>query len=209
MVHAQWLGRRGLSVGEPTPSNPSVWAGERIHLRAFSLADAAAYQAWDQDSDQARALWEIPWPRSPEGDHRWAEQETERGVTGDNRRLVVADSIDRVIGDITTHDCDPRVGTFSYGIGIAAAHRGQGFATEAIGLLLRYMFQERHYQKAWVTIFAFNAASIALHERLGFTREGQLRRMTFTRGEYHDQFVYGLLREEWEAQQSNDGGRRS
>ncbi|CAA9545898.1 MAG: hypothetical protein AVDCRST_MAG33-414 [uncultured Thermomicrobiales bacterium] len=183
----------------------SIWRGPRVHLRAFALADANVYQAWDHDSDQARALWEIPWPRSPEGDRRWAEQEAERGATGDNIRLVIADGTDTAIGDITTHDCDPRVGTFSYGITIAAAHRGQGYATEALGLLFRYLFEERRYQKAWVIINGFNGASIALHERLGFSREGQLRRMTYTRGEYHDQLIYGLLREEWTARQRDPG----
>ena len=196
-------------MGDITSSNPSVWAGTRVHLRAFTLADAAAYQAWDHDSDQARVLCEVPWPRSPESARRWAEQEAERGATGDNVRFVIADAEDQAIGDITTHDCDPRVGTFSYGISIASAHRGQGYATEALGLLLRHMFHERRYQKAWVVIHAFNAASVALHERLGFTREGQLRRMTFTRGEYHDQFVYGLLREEWEASWTQGSGRQS
>lgn len=181
-------------MGETTPS---IWAGQRIRLRAFTLADAAAYRAWDHDTDQARALWQIPWPRSLEGDERWAEQEAKRGADGDNIRLVIADADDQVIGDITTHDCDPRVGTFSYGISIVATHRGKGYATEALALLLRYMFRERRYQKATVSIYAFNTASIALHERLGFSREGQLRRMTFSRGEYHDQLIYGLLREEW------------
>lgn len=146
----------------------------------------------------------MPWPRSPEGDRRWAELEAERGATGDNVRLVIADATDMAVGDITTHDCDPRVGTFSYGISIAAAHRGQGYASEAIGLLFRYFFEERRYQKAWVIINAFNDASVALHERLGFTREGQLRRMTYTRGEFHDQFVYGLLREEWASRRQTD-----
>lgn len=188
-------------------SSSSIWAGPRIHLRAFTLADSEAYSAWNEDSEQARALWEIPWPRSPDGDRRWAEQESERGVRGDTIRLVIADASDRAIGDLSTHDCQPRVGTFSYGVSVAAAHRGQGYATEALGLLFRYMFRERRYQRAWVIINAFNAASVALHERLGFTREGQLRRMAFTGGEFHDQFVYGLLREEWEAgRDTGDGG---
>ncbi len=176
----------------------SIWSGKRIHLRAFTLSDAAAYQPWNHDTDQARALWQIPWPRSPEGDERWAEQEAGRGASGDNIRLVIAGADDQAIGDITTHDCDPRVGTFSYGVSIAVGHREQGYATEALGLLFRYMFHERRYQKAWVAIYAFNAASIALHEQLGFTREGQLRQMTYTAGTFHDQYIYGLLREEWE-----------
>jgi RimJ/RimL family protein N-acetyltransferase len=189
-----------------TATPRSVWAGSRTHLRAFTLADADVYSAWNQDSDQARAIWEIPWPRSPEGDRRWAEAESERGASGDNIRLVIADGTDQAIGDITTHDCDSRVGTFSYGVSIAAAHRRQGYAAEALGLLFRYMFEERRYQRAWVIIDGFNAASVALHEQMGFTQEGRLRRATYTQGEYHDQYVFGLLREEWEAHRAAADG---
>ena len=188
-----------------TTTLTSVWTGPRIHLRAFSLADSEVYRAWNADSDQDRALWEIPWPRSPEGDRRWAAAESERQPGGDNIRLIIADRRDDVaIGDLTIHDCDRRVGTFSYGISVVADRRGQGHATEALGLLLRYMFHERNYQRAWVLISAFNDASVALHERLGFAREGQLRRAAYTAGQFHDQYVYGLLREEWEATLADD-----
>lgn len=183
----------------------SVWQGPRVRLRAFTIADAPVYRAWDDDSEQARALWEIPFPRSPSGDRAWADAEAARVPDGDNRRLVIADRAGLAVGDLTVHDCDPRVGTFSYGVSVGAADRGQGYATEAIGLLLRYMFEERRYQRAWVTIAAWNAPSITLHERLGFTLEGRLRRMAYTRGQHHDQLVYGLLREEWTPMRPGDG----
>ena len=183
----------------------SVWRGARVRLRAFALADAAAYAAWDDDSDQARALGENPFPRAPEGDRVWAEREAAREPDRDDRRLVIADRAGLVIGDLTVHGCDPRVGSFSYGVTIAAAHRGHGYATEAIGLLLRYMFGERRYQRASVTIAAWKVASVALHERLGFTREGTLRRAGYTGGAFHDQYVYGLLGEEWAARSRESG----
>ncbi|HET7095418.1 MAG TPA: GNAT family N-acetyltransferase, partial [Thermomicrobiales bacterium] len=62
---------------------------------------------------------------------------------------------------------------------------------------LRYFFDELGYQKAHVHVYAFNAASIRLHERLGFQREGRLRRMLFTGGQFHDVLVYGLTLEEF------------
>jgi RimJ/RimL family protein N-acetyltransferase len=49
-------------------------------------------------------------------------------------------------------------------------------------------------------VYAFNEASLRLHEKLGFRQEGCLRRMIFTRGAFHDEFILGLLAEEFEAQ---------
>ncbi len=62
---------------------------------------------------------------------------------------------------------------------------------------LRYFFDELRYQKATVTVYSFNVASIRLHEKLGFQREGQIRRTVYTRGQYFDELFYGMTCEEF------------
>ena len=49
-----------------------------------------------------------------------------------------------------------------------------------------------------VSVHGDNPTSVALHEKLGFVREGTLRRMFFTGGGYVDVHWYGMTREEWE-----------
>ncbi len=83
-------------------------------------------------------------------------------------------------GTINTHSCDPRHGTFGYGLAIAREHWRKGYASEAICLVLAYYFRELRYQKVTAHVYAFNEASIRLHEKLGFQLEGRLRRMIFT-----------------------------
>ncbi|MGI8643788.1 MAG: GNAT family N-acetyltransferase, partial [Thermomicrobiales bacterium] len=58
---------------------------------------------------------------------------------------------------------------------------------------------ELRYQKVTVQVYAFNESSIALHEQLGFQREGRLRRLVYTGGQHHDVLMYGLTREEFGA----------
>jgi RimJ/RimL family protein N-acetyltransferase len=60
------------------------------------------------------------------------------------------------------------------------------------------MFRELRYQKANATVYAFNEGSLALHRKLGFVEEGRIRRNHFTNGEYHDEFWFGITREEFE-----------
>ena len=55
------------------------------------------------------------------------------------------------------------------------------------------------YQKVNAEVYAFNEPSMRLHERMGFTLEGRLRRMIYTGGEYHDALFYGMTREEFES----------
>jgi RimJ/RimL family protein N-acetyltransferase len=44
-----------------------------------------------------------------------------------------------------------------------------------------------------------NDASVRLHKKLGFIEEGRRRRQFFLNGRYYDDLLFGLLREEFEA----------
>ena len=76
-------------------------------------------------------------------------------------------------------------------------YRRQGYASEAITLLLRYFFQELRYQKVTAHVYSFNEPSIKLHEKLGFQQEGRLRRMVYTNGQFFDEVLFGMTAEEF------------
>jgi RimJ/RimL family protein N-acetyltransferase len=183
----------------PIDTSTNIWQGKRVRLRAIEPGDWVTYFAWDRDEDQSRNLYFVPFPRSEEATRRWAEAESTRPQEGDNFRFVIENEAGEAVGDLTMHDCDPRVGTLSYGISVRKDHRGKGYAAEAIWLVLRYYFEERRYQKVTVGVYSFNEASIRLHDKLGFQREGCLRRMVYTRGQYFDLIYFGLTAEEFAA----------
>jgi RimJ/RimL family protein N-acetyltransferase len=178
-------------------TSASIWQGERVRLRAIEPSDWETYFAWNQDDEQARGVSNIPFPQSAETVRLWAQQEATRKPDGDIFRFVIENETGEVIGDLTTHNCDARVGSFSYGITIRREHRRNGYAAEAITLALRYYFRELRYQKATVTVYSFNEASARLHESLGFQLEGRIRRTVFTGGQHCDELVYGLTAEEF------------
>jgi RimJ/RimL family protein N-acetyltransferase len=74
---------------------------------------------------------------------------------------------------------------------------GEGYGSEAVSLAVDYCFRTYAHPAVGAGAFAFNDASRALLESLGFTEEGRARRDTFVDGEYRDLIRYGLLREEW------------
>lgn len=180
-------------------ASTSFWHGERVILRALEPADWAAYHAWNDDDDQARRLYFVPFPQSQEAARRWAEQIATTPSTDDTFRWVIANHAGAVVGDLTTNDCNRRMGTFSYGVSIAAAHRRKGYASEAIAIVLRYYFEELRYQKVNTVVYSFNEPSLRLHERLGFVVEGRQRRMIFSGGRYFDLILVGLTAEEFAA----------
>lgn len=178
----------------------NVFKGELIRLRAVETSDWPFFYALDQSTtDVARDGDEIRFPGSQEAVRLWTEQQARAHGEHDQFRFqieVLASG--ELAGTLNTHSTNPRVGTFMYGVAIAPTYQRRGYAAEAIRLVLRYFFAEKRYQKVNAEVYSFNAASIRLHEHLGFTLEGRLRRMVYTEGQFHDALVYGMLREEFE-----------
>ena len=176
----------------------NFWRGRLVRLRGVEPSDAETFARWNLDSEAAREL-EFTWP--PVSLARVAKETEELALkkfeAGDFV-FVVEDGAGVAVGNIATHHCDQRAGTFMYGLYVAREHRRRGYATEAVGLVLKYYFEELRYQKCLVGVHSNNPASVALHEKLGFVREGTLRRMVYTGGQFHDLHRYGMLKEEWE-----------
>ncbi len=178
----------------------NLFEGKRVRLRAVEPSDWENHAEWDQDTDLARLAYEIPPPQSVASIRQWSETEAHRPADQDVFRCQI-ETLDRVhVGTINTHDCNLRCGTFMYGLVIIPQYQRRGYASEAIRLVLRYLFQERRYQKCNAEVYSFNEPSQRLHERLGFTLEGRLRRMIYSGGQYHDALIYGITREEFESQ---------
>jgi RimJ/RimL family protein N-acetyltransferase len=175
-----------------------IFQGRLVRLRAIEPSDWEAHYHWNLDTDSARLSYDLGFPTSRESVKAWADAESRREPRNDEFRFQIARVDGPMVGTLLTHHCDLRHGTFMYGIAVMPEHRGKGYASEAIRLLLRYFFQERRYQKVTAEVYSFNEASIRLHERLGFTLEGRLRRMIFTEGQHFDTLVYGMTSEEFE-----------
>jgi RimJ/RimL family protein N-acetyltransferase len=175
----------------------SPWEGARVRLRAVEPGDADAFVAADEDGEASRSGWRVWPPRS-----RWAVEEWIRQRAADDgdevRLVIVASATGEVVGTLNTQECDPAAGTFGYGVTIWPWHRRQGYASDAVVVVLRYLFGERRYQKCTVGVLDTNEASVALHCALGFSQEGRVRRAHFRAGRYHDELLFGITVEEFE-----------
>jgi RimJ/RimL family protein N-acetyltransferase len=180
----------------PSPSNEL--AGDLVRLRAPEPDDLDAFRAFDLDSQGARQSGQTELPVSREAQRLWGEEDASKRPTGDSARLVIETLGGEVIGSISVDRANRRHGVFSYGIGIGSEHRGKGYGSEALVLLLRFYFAELRYQKCDTGIYAFNEGSLRFHERLGFVVEGRRRRGVYTEGEYHDVVLVGMTREEFD-----------
>ena len=176
----------------------NFWQGRLVRLRGVEPSDAKTFARWSLDSEAAREL-DFVWPPvSLAFVRKELEEASLRKLEADAFFWVIEGADARVVGHISTHHCEPRPGVFSYGLSVVREHRRRGYATEAVLLVLKYYFEELRYQKCLVGVHSNNPASVALHEKLGFVREGTLRRMVYTGGSFHDVHHFGMLKGEWE-----------
>jgi RimJ/RimL family protein N-acetyltransferase len=174
-------------------------AGPRVALRRFHLGDVATFVAYRSSEQVARfQSWDAPYPRE-EGERFIREIARDHPDTaGEWFQFAVGLRATRqLIGDCAAmpQAGDPR--QCEIGFTIAPDYQGRGYATEAVRLLLNYLFTERGKHRITAYCDPRNAASVALLERLGMRREGHLRESTWAKGQWTDDLVYGLLRDEW------------
>lgn len=77
-----------------------------------------------------------------------------------------------------------------------AEQAGKGYATEAVQLLVAYLFARRRVNRLQLNIHPDNAASKRIAVKCGFTYEGLMRGCWFHQGKYHDLEIWSILREE-------------
>jgi RimJ/RimL family protein N-acetyltransferase len=177
----------------------NIWQSKLVRLRAVEPEDWQAFFDWDQDTDFGRWTYWIPFPGSRESAKKWTADLALAGDKNHEFRWVIESLSGEFVGTLNTHTCDPRVGTFQYGIAVKREHWRNGYASEAIWLVLGYFFRELRYQKVNAHVYAFNEPSLELHRKLGFKEEGRLRRMVYTDGRHHDEVIFGMTVEEFEA----------
>jgi [ribosomal protein S5]-alanine N-acetyltransferase len=72
----------------------------------------------------------------------------------------------------------------------------KGYASEAVQLLVDYLFGTKKQQRIQLVIVPENSASRRVAERCGFTLEGTARGAFFNDGRSQDVLVYSLLRDD-------------
>ena len=179
------------------------WQGDRVRLRPLRLDDAEAAFIASLDSPSRQALQlGIELPTSVAALRSSLEKLVDCKDADGVRVFTIESLAGENVGGISYHSRDRKNGVFSFGIVIDRPFRRQGYAEEAVSILLRYGFRERRYQKCNSACIQTNTASIALHKRLGFTEEGRVRRRWFYAGQYHDEVLFGMTVEEFEALQA-------
>jgi RimJ/RimL family protein N-acetyltransferase len=83
------------------------------------------------------------------------------------------------------------------GYSLIPSERGKGYCSEAVKIMVDYLFLSKEIMRIQAQTDQRNTASQKVLEKAGFKREGTLRKNFFIRGEWTDDYIYSILREEW------------
>lgn len=102
-----------------------------------------------------------------------------------------------LIGDCAIHTLPQDINQVEIGFTLNPVYQGKGFAAEAVRCLLDYIFNTIDRHRAIAVVDVRNTSSIKLLEKVGMRREGHFIKNAWYRGEYTDEYLYALLKEEW------------
>jgi [ribosomal protein S5]-alanine N-acetyltransferase len=176
-------------------SLPQTIETARLVLRPFRRDDAEALFEYAADPDYAR-FQSGPEDFTRDASDNFLDELMQRDRAA--RPVWAVTQAERVVGIVNLNfESGDRLAVLGYGL-----HRelwGQGLAAEAVRAVLGTAFTAYpHLQRVRANTDARNQRSITLLTRLGFAHEGTLRRDQFSRGEWVDVAIFGLLREEWQ-----------
>ena len=105
---------------------------------------------------------------------------------------------DRLIGKALIYRIEWSNGNGMLRLGIGSADdRWKGYGSQAMQMLLRYMFAELNLFRVSVDVPEYNEAALALVRKFGFVEEVRRRQALDRDSRRWDLLVFGLLQDEW------------
>jgi RimJ/RimL family protein N-acetyltransferase len=136
----------------------------------------------------------IPFPYTEETAREWIAAAADVWQSGEGAPFAVAEaSSGQLLGGIGV---SVRNGTGTYGYWIRKDARGRGIATAALRLLCRWTVDDLRLERLQLMTIPGNTSSERVAEKVGFQREGLLRRYFDQRGTRVDVWMWSLLPEE-------------
>ena len=137
------------------------------------------------------------------GEYVWLPQQTRMDLekrydnfASDNKWFLIEKKDGAKVGYIAHFPAAEKLGV-KIGYVMVPSERSKGYCTEAVKIMVDYLFLSKDIVRVQAQADVRNAGSQRVLEKAGFSQEGTLRKSSFIRGEWRDNFVYSVLREEW------------
>ena len=184
--------RKGL----PLPDQPLQT--ERLSLQLVSECSLPGLFEVHASEDVCRYLPFATWV-DMEDARTWYARARQRHMDGDAIQWAVTlRATGTVLGMCLLFNYEPSHGRAELGYSLGQSYWGQGFAREAVSVVIAHGFDALGLHRLEARVDPRNSASAGLLRRLGFVHEGCLRRRDHLKDERVDVDYFGLLQPDWD-----------
>lgn len=171
--------------------------GKLVTLRAIEKDDQELLRDMINDPDIERMVGGYSFPISTDQQLDWYQKNANDGR---NLRLIIETEEDGPVGFANVVNIDWKNRSAFHGIKIANKQfRSKGIGTDTVMAVMKYVFDELQLNRLDGTIITYNEPSRKLYcEKCGWTVEGVRRKAVYKSGEYHDELIVGILKEDYQ-----------
>lgn len=178
------------------PELPTILT-PRLRLRACREADLPRLAELAGATEIYRTTLRIPNPYHMEHARQFMQFQREAWDKGQAIMLSVAlRETDEFMGGVGLEINRP-MDRAELGFWIGVPYWNKGYITEAAGALLAFGFEHLKLNRIWAGHFSGNDASGRVQQKLGMKYEGVLRQALKKDGQYRDDVIYAVLREDF------------
>jgi RimJ/RimL family protein N-acetyltransferase len=170
--------------------------GKTVNLKVADKDDIDFLAEYTNDVDYWGELIPIDEQRSKSEWVKQFENPSSLDVLLEYKMFIVHKKDGTRIGFIT-HIVNQPYKMPDIGYNIVPSERRKGHGTEAVQLIVDYLFLSKNVGRIQATTIVENKASQRVLEKVGFKKEGTCRKSSFIRGTWTDCHLYSILREEW------------
>ena len=172
--------------------------GDLVAMGPLRREHILLYLRWINDFETTRMIGLPPRPMTLEQETAWYE----RAAVNDAGPMfaIYERATGRPIGNCGLHEVDHHNRRTDVGIMIGEPDaRGRGFGTEAMRLLLDYVFTVLGLHSVMLTVFEYNLAGRRCYEKVGFREIGRRRESRWYNGRFWDEISMDILASEFES----------
>ncbi len=172
------------------PTQPS-FIGEKVYLRAPNSDDPLNFYYWRLQSElQTLGCQPLTIGSADKVVDNYKKKE--QGIYNQDFSIVKKED-NRLVGKATYFNFNTQNRSAEIGVIIDPDERENGYASEAIFLLCKYLFRQRGLNKVYAQTAEFNKGAINLLKSLKFKQDGILRDHYFFDNEFHNGLIYSML----------------
>ena len=173
-----------------------ILKSQRIYLRPLQEADAQSFLNNTQD-EEIRYMTGTKRSFTLEQIQQHIGK-CEKDVTRYDFAICLI-SNNHLIGELSISEIDADNSKAGFRISMFGTKlTGKGFGTEAIKLVLKFVFEELNLNRLQLEVFSHNKRGIRAYEKNGFKKEGVLRDSLYYNGQFSDEIIMSILKREYE-----------